>query len=225
MAQKILIVDDEEDIRELISFNLSAIGFQTIEAENGKDAIKLAQSSNVDLILLDLMLPIIDGLEVCRILKKDNKTANIPIIMLTAKSEESDVLIGLELGADDYITKPFSPKILIARIRTILRRTTNSQNNNFITFLDIEMNVENYETIVSGKNIVLTHTEFEILKMLISNPGRVFTRDTIINNVKGDDYPVTFRSVDVHILNLRKKLGKIGEKIETIRGVGYKIKE
>lgn len=225
---KILIVEDDENIRELISFNLKAEDYSVIEAETGENGIKQAIKVLPDLILLDLMLPEMDGLDVCRQLKSDATTKNIPIIMVTAKGEESDIVTGLELGADDYVSKPFRPKELVARIRNILRRMSRisqEEPTETIHIHNIDIHLGKREVKVNGKPTELTYTEFQILCLLAKRSGWVFTRYQIVDAIKGDDYPVTDRSVDVQIVGLRKKLGKSGKYIETIRGVGYKLKE
>lgn len=226
--ERILVVDDEQDILELIRYNLSREGYQLDTVLSGEEAIKIARDRHPDLIILDLMLPGIDGLDVCRLLKGESRTAGIPIIMLTAKGEDSDVVTGLELGAEDYMTKPFSPKVLIARVRNILRRRTRSAEEKEVKMVvieDMKIDPSKHKVTVGKEDIDLTATEFALLMFLAKRPGWVFTRSQIINGVKGDDYPVTDRSVDVQILNLRKKLGKMGEYIETVRGVGYRFKE
>jgi two-component system phosphate regulon response regulator PhoB len=225
--EHILIVEDEEDILELIRYNLEKEGYKVTSTLTGEDAITKAKTMLPDLILLDLMLPGVDGFEVCKILKHHEKTDHIPIIMLTAKGEESDIVSGLELGADDYITKPFSPKVLIARIRTILRR---KQRNKPVTSVALKIHnlvidPTRFQVHVDGIPIQLTATEFHILQFLTQHPGWVFTRSQIIDSVKGTDYPVTDRSVDVQIVGLRKKLKSAGKYIETVRGIGYRFKE
>lgn len=228
VKERILAVDDEEDILNLIKYNLEREGFKVETAASGEMAVRIARESPPDLMLLDLMLPGMDGLDVCRILKNDKNTSKVPIVMLTARGDEGDIITGLELGADDYITKPFSPRVLIARIKTILRRDSRKDDaarNPVIRIGEMEIDTTRYKVAVSGENIDLTATEFSILVYLVRRPGWVFTRSQIINSVKGDDYPVTDRSVDVQILNLRKKLGEIGNLIETVRGVGYRFKD
>jgi len=227
VKQKILVVDDEEDILELLKFNLSREGYQVLCAVSGEQALRLVRSENPDLIMLDLMLPGIDGLEVTRRLKNDPDTKNLPIVMLTAKGEEADIVTGLELGADDYITKPFSPRILIARIRAVLRRRIKGQTEetSVLRIHDIEIDPGRHEVLVNEKPVQLTFTEFGILNYLARRPGWVFTRFQIVEAVRGEDYPVTDRSVDVQIVGLRKKLGPAGKHIETVRGVGYRFKE
>ncbi|HNT28275.1 MAG TPA: response regulator transcription factor [bacterium] len=226
--ERILVVDDEQDILELIRYNLSREGYQIDAVTSGEEAIKIARDRHPDLIILDLMLPGIDGLDVCRLLKGETRTAHIPIIMLTAKGEDSDVVTGLELGAEDYMTKPFSPKVLIARVRNILRRKTRTAEEKEVKMViieDMKIDPSKHKVTIGKEDIDLTATEFALLMFLAKRPGWVFTRSQIINGVKGDDYPVTDRSVDVQILNLRKKLGDMGEYIETVRGVGYRFKE
>jgi two-component system, OmpR family, alkaline phosphatase synthesis response regulator PhoP len=223
----ILIVEDEEDIRELIAYNLSKEGFRTIGAVSGEDALKKARSERVDCVILDLMLPGMDGLDVCRALKKEEKTASIPVVMLTAKGEESDIVTGLELGADDYIVKPFSPKVLVARIKTVLRRKSAEPVDDSMPILihDIAIHPGRREVLVKKRPVELTNMEFRVLHLLAGKPGWVFSRYQIVEGVRGDNYPVTDRSVDVLIVGLRKKLGAAGDYIETVRGVGYRFKE
>lgn len=225
--EKVLVIEDEEDILELISYNLGKEGYQVLRVMSGEDGLKTAREKQPSLIILDLMLPGIDGLEVCKILKHDTKTQHIPIVMLTAKGEEADVVTGLELGADDYITKPFSPKILIARVRGILRRRTQDSQaaTGTIQVHDIVIHPGRHEVTVGGKLVELTLTEFQILQFLARHPGWVFTRYQIVNEIRGDEIIVTDRSVDVQIVGLRKKLGSAGKYIETVRGVGYKFRE
>lgn len=226
-SKKLFIVEDEEDIVELISYNLKREGYSIDVAINGDDALKLIPDNMPDIILLDRMLPGTDGLEVCRELKKNPATENIPIIMVTAKSEESDIVTGLELGADDYITKPFSIKILIARINTVLRRrkAENSNKSGIIKIKDLIVDPDRHEVRISDTPIEMTFTEFSLLHYLAGRPGRVMTRDQIIDAVRGEDYAVTDRAVDVQIVGLRKKLGKYSEYIQTVRGVGYRFRE
>ena len=226
---RILAVDDEEDILELIRYNLEREGYSVTCVESGEDCIEKVREQAPDLILLDLMLPGIDGLSVCRIVKSDVKTASVPIVMLTAKGEESDIVSGLELGAEDYVTKPFSTKVLIARVRSVLRRVSqgggSTEAGNTIKRREIVINPGRRETIVKGVSVNLTFSEFEILMLLARRPGWVYTRSQIVNEIKGSDYPVTERAVDVQIVGLRKKLGDCGSCVETIRGVGYRFKD
>ena len=222
--EKILVVEDEDAIRELLTFTLQNAGFSHIEgAANGEEGLVRARSWQPDLIILDLMLPGIDGLTVCRKLKTNEETRNIPIIMLTAKSEESDVVLGLELGAADYITKPFSRKILIARVRAQLRRSAELEESDEIRYNGLLINTESYSVKLNGEGVELTISEFEILKLFAAHPGRVYTRGQIIKAIKGDDYPVTERAIDVQIVNIRRKIGTWGTNIETVRGVGYRM--
>lgn len=221
----ILIIDDEEPIRDLLKLTLKSAGFDTIlESSNGEDGLALAARYKPDLILLDLMLPRMDGLSVCRHLKNSPDTKMIPIIMLTAKSDESDIVVGLEMGANDYITKPFSRKVLTARIRTQFRITEQQEQSSVLQIAGLSIDRERHLVSVAGKNIALTFSEFEILTLLATHHGRVFTRSRIIRQIKGEDYPVTDRAVDVQIVNLRRKLGEWGTAhIETIRGIGYRL--
>lgn len=226
--EKILIVEDEEDIQELIRYNLEKEGFRNLQVvDSGEGAVEALKTFIPDLILLDLMLPGIDGLAVCRQLKSVPDTAAIPIIMLTAKSEETDIIIGLEMGADDYIAKPFSNKVLVARIKSVLRRRKQSLNDDSSGIVKrggLVMNRGKREVTLNGRSITMTFSEFEILYMLAKRPGWVFTRNQIVNEVKGDDYPVTERAIDVQIVGLRKKLKGAEDMIETVRGVGYRFK-
>lgn len=225
--KEIFVVEDEEGILELLRYNLTREGFAVSSAADGEDAVAAIPRKLPDLILLDLMLPGLDGLGVCRALKKNPKTAGIPIVMVTAKGEESDIVAGLELGADDYITKPFSMKVLVARVRTILRRKEEraADKNAVIRIHDLVINPGRHEVLVKGKPVEMTASELKILHYLASRPGWVMTRQQIVDAVRGEDYAVTDRSVDVQIVGLRKKLGARAELIETVRGVGYRFKE
>lgn len=225
--EKILVVDDEEDILELVRYNLDREGYQVICAISGEEALKAVVSEPVDLIILDLMLPGIDGLEVARRLKQSTATQEIPIVMLTAKGEEADVVAGLELGADDYVTKPFSPRILIARMKAVIRRRGGivELENEVLAIRELSIHTGRRHVTANGKPLDLTFTEFQVLYFLARRPGWVFTRSQIVDAVRGDDYPVTDRSVDVQIVGLRKKLGSLGNYIETVRGVGYRFIE
>jgi two-component system alkaline phosphatase synthesis response regulator PhoP len=227
LNKKILIVDDEEDILELVQYNLEQNGFLTETAVTGETGLKKARANNPDLIILDLMLPGIGGLDICRLLKSDPNTKAVPIVMLTAKGEEADVVRGLELGADDYVTKPFSPKVLVARIKSVLRRNTvpDESGQDKLQHHDIIINLGKRLVTVGGKAVELTFSEYEILHYLLRRPGWVFTRNEIVDRVHGDNYPVTDRSVDVQIVGLRKKLGRAGKYIQTVRGVGYRLVE
>ncbi|MFW6146843.1 MAG: response regulator [Thermodesulfobacteriota bacterium] len=224
--KKILVVDDEEDILELLKYNLSRDGYQVVCTTSGEKTLSLVETETPDLILLDLMLPGMDGLEVARRLKDKPNTHNVPIVMLTAKGEEADIVAGLELGADDYVTKPFSPRILLARVRAVLRRkeTGFEDKTSVIQIHNLAIHPGRREVTVNGSPVPLTFTEFGILNYLARRPGWVFTRSQIVDEVRGEDYFVTDRSVDVQIVGLRRKLGTAGEYIETVRGVGYRFK-
>jgi len=231
MNKTILIVEDEEDILALVHYNLSREGYQVVTATSGEEGVRVAQDTQPDLVILDLMLPAMNGLEVCQTLKDDSVLRDIPVIMLTAKGEESDIVAGLEIGAADYVTKPFSTKVLLARVAAVLRRYSDQEP-------DVEINSEavieshglvihpgRNEVLVEGRTVELTYTEFRVLHFLASRPGWVFTRYQIVNAVRGEDYSVTDRAVDVQIVGLRRKLGKNGHCIETVRGVGYRFKD
>lgn len=224
--ERILIVDDEEDVLELVRYNLDKNGYKIDTATTGEQALAKAKTKLPDLIVLDLMLPGIDGLEVCKKLKNDVKTQNIPVIMLTAKGEETDIVTGLELGADDYVTKPFSPKVLVARIRRILQRPT-ARNLEKASVKIHEMTIapSRREVLIKNKPVELTFTEFNILYTLVKRPGIVFTRYQIVDSIHGEDYLVTDRAIDVQIVSLRKKLGTYEKYIETVRGVGYRFRD
>lgn len=227
--KKILVVDDEEHIIELIRFNLETNGYCVIEANDGNEALKKVKEEKPDLVILDLMLPSIDGIEICKILRKDKETEKLPIIMLTAKSEEIDMIIGLEIGADDYITKPFSVRELLARIKAVLRRTQERQERreNVIKIGDITIDVEKHEVTKKGKKIDLTLKEFELLRILSEKRGNVLTRNYLLDEIWGYDYFGDTRTVDVHIRHLRRKIeddDKNPQYIQTIRGIGYKMK-
>ncbi|MDH3346112.1 MAG: response regulator, partial [Kiritimatiellaceae bacterium] len=214
--------------QELLQFNLERKKYHVKVVDSGEQALPEVGKYMPDLILLDIMLPGADGLEVCKQIKADPKTNPIPIIMLTALSEEADIVAGLELGADDYVTKPFSPRVLLARVKAALRRTelgTTASSNDLITIHTISIDTTRYKVTVDEQEIMLTSTEFKVLQLMASQPGRVFTRYQIVDAVHGDDYPVTDRSVDVQIVGLRKKLGEAGLYVETVRGIGYRFKE
>jgi two-component system phosphate regulon response regulator PhoB len=225
--ERILVVDDEEDILELVRYNLAREGYQVTGVASGEEALVKARNQAFDVILLDLMLPGLDGLDVCRGLRSHSSTANIPILMLTAKGEDADIVTGLELGADDYVTKPFSPRVLLARIKAVLRRQGQKEDDEtaLVKIHDLTINPARHEVLLKGRSIELTATEFRILHFMARRAGWVFSRDQIISAIRGGDYPVTDRSVDVQIAGLRKKLGPAGAWIETVRGVGYRIKE
>lgn len=224
--EKILVVDDEIHIQELIKFNLENSGYKVICAGNGIDALNFARMELPDLILLDLMLPGIDGYEVCKEIRKDNSISSMPIIMLTAKGDEFDKVLGLELGADDYLTKPFSVRELLARVKAILRRTVIKNVDSVYRFANIFVDFDKHEVIKDDEKIDLTLKEFELLEMLIKNKGRVMTRDYLLDKIWGYDYIGETRTVDVHIRHLRQKIeadDKNPKFLETVRGVGYRF--
>ncbi len=226
-APRILVVDDEEDLAELVRYNLEKDGYQVECVGSGEEALKAVRRQPPDLIVLDLMLPAVDGLEVCRRLKADAKTRDVPIVMLTAKGEDTDVVAGLERGADDYIAKPFSPRVLGARVRALLRRHDSQRRAELETTIEVhEVSIHpgRHEVKLAGEPVELTYTEFALLQFLARRPGWAFTRTQIVDAVKGEDYPVTERSVDVQVAGLRKKLGAFGAYIETVRGVGYRFR-
>ena len=226
--EHILAIEDEEDILALVHYNLAKEGFKVTCAASGEEGLQAARRGRPDLILLDLMLPGLDGLEVCRALRRHDETASVPIVMLTAKGEEADIIAGLELGADDYVTKPFSPRVLISRLRAVLRRQARGAEPEAaapLQFENLVIHPGRNEVLVQGEPVELTFTEFRVLHFLASRPGWVFTRYQIVNAVRGDDYAVTDRAVDVQIVGLRKKLGACGRYIETVRGVGYRFKD
>lgn len=226
-ANQILIVEDERDIQELLQIVLTREGYSHKTAGTGEEALSQMKAPLPDLVLLDLMLPGLDGLEVCKRIKQNEATRHVPVVMLTAKGEESDVVIGLELGADDYIPKPFSPKVLTARIKAVLRRaaTPDPDAQAVLQIAGLSINPDRHEASFEGKQLTLTAGEFRLLHFLARRPGRVFSRQQIVDGVKGEDYPVTDRAVDVQIVGLRKKLGLAAELIETVRGVGYRFRE
>jgi two-component system, OmpR family, alkaline phosphatase synthesis response regulator PhoP len=226
-AHRILVVDDEDDLLELVRYNLAKEGYDVACVGSGEEALKVARKDPPDLIVLDLMLPAVDGLEVCRRLKGDARTREVPIVMLTAKSEEGDMIAGLDRGADDYIAKPFSPRVLTARIKALLRRHDAKRQAEVeltIEVHELAINPGRHEATLAGRLLELTYTEFALLLFLARRPGWAYTRPQIVDAVKGEDYPVTERSVDVQIAGLRKKLGASGSYIETVRGVGYRFR-
>ena len=226
----ILLVEDEADISELIQFNLERHGFKVRAAANGEDGLKMAAAQTPQLMLLDIMMPGCDGLTVLRRLREAAATKNVPVIMLTAKGEESDIVVGLELGADDYMTKPFSPRELVARVKAMLRRLDDSQKpaaaaNEKLSVGPVAIDGERHEAWIHGKPVAFTLAEFNLLKTLISRPGRVFTRDQLLEKITGGETYVIDRNVDVHVRAIRKKLDVDSEFIQTVRGVGYKCRE
>jgi phosphate regulon transcriptional regulator PhoB len=230
-AHKILVVEDEPDIRKLVQYNLVQERFKVLEAENGEEALKLVQRDRPNLVILDLMLPGLSGLELCRILRDRADTARVPILMLTAKAGEADKVVGLEMGADDYLSKPFSPRELVARVRAILRRTDIAARGEAPLLYEkgpVRIDFATYEVAVSGKPVKLTLKEFELLRFLVQNPNRVLSRDQLLDKVWGGETFVTPRTVDVHIRRLRKAIENDDRKpkwILTLRGVGYKFDE
>jgi phosphate regulon transcriptional regulator PhoB len=222
---KILIVEDDRDILEMVKYNLREEGYVTVSALNGEDGVNLSRRERPDLIILDIMLPVMDGFEVCRALKSDEATARIPIIILSAKSQETDKVVGLELGADDYVTKPFSPRELIARIRAIMRRGAEQQSGSIMEKGDIVIDSAKHKVVVGSEEIPLTTTEFKLLEYMARRPGVVMSRYQILDAVSGDDAVVCDRTVDAHVKSLRRKLGAAKDYIETVRGAGYRFKE
>ncbi|MFW5695232.1 MAG: response regulator [Alkalispirochaeta sp.] len=222
----ILVVDDEVDIQELVRYNLQKEGFVVHTVGTGEDALSAAEHLHPEAIVLDLMLPGIDGIQVCKRLKKQEHTREIPVIMLTAKTEEADMVAGLEMGADDYITKPFSPKVLIARLKAVMRRSeaAATPSSGTLAVNGVTVDISRHEVYCGELEVDLSATEFAILAFLMTNPGWVFSRTQIIDAIHGKDYPVTERSVDVQILGLRKKLNTCGGLVETVRGVGYRFR-
>ncbi len=224
MAHRVLIVDDEKDIRELLEFHLQQQGFTTVMASNGEEALEKIDEKLPDLIILDLMMPKLDGAEVCRALKREEQTRRIPIIMLTAKGEEIDRVVGFELGVDDYVAKPFSPRELTLRVKAILKRvTTSTEPAEVLSFKDLLVDLARHRVTVANKPVELTSTEFKLLATLLQRRGRAQTRDHLLETVWGYDYIGFTRTVDTHIRRLRAKLGKAGDCIETVRGVGYRF--
>lgn len=228
MQAKILIVEDERDIVELLRYNLQEAGFKTDYVRNGADALQRAIATPPDLILLDLMLPEVDGLVVCRLLKSDPRTKNVPIVMLTAKIEEEDRVKGLELGADDYIPKPFSPREVVLRVAAVLRRLTaghEKEETEKIHTHGITIDLDKHQVLTEDAPIELTATEFKLITLFARSPGRVFTRALLMDVIWGQEYYAIERTVDTHVSRLRRKLGNLGRQIETVHGVGYRFRE
>jgi len=226
MDKLIFVVDDEKDIRELVYVNLKKYGFKSKEFEDGKSLLKALEKTRPDLILLDIMMPGIDGIELTKIIKQEKQYRNIPIIMLTAKTDETDKIVGLEIGADDYVSKPFSPKELIARIKAVLRRYSEEKEeakSKIIKYGSITIDEDKIQVSVNDKIVNLTATEFKLLKILINNKGRVCSREQLLDNLWGDEKIVIDRTIDVHIKHLRDKLGPAGKMIKNMRSFGYKI--
>ncbi|MFQ5956876.1 MAG: response regulator [Candidatus Brocadiales bacterium] len=221
----ILVIEDEKDLVELIQYNLEKEGFRVMYAYDGEGGLQMARSKHPSLVLLDLMLPRLDGLEVCRRLKQDPKTAGIPVIILSVKDSEADIVTGLELGVDDYVTKPFSPRILTSRVRAVLRRSEREAGPKKLIKIDgIVIDTSRHEVSLDGKNVPLTITEFNLLHYMAERPGRVLTRDQLMSGVLGEDSVVIDRTIDVHVASLRKKLGRYAPYVVTVRGLGYKFK-
>jgi len=227
VLHKILIVEDEQDIQELLSYNLESEGYEVAIAGTGEEALAKVTQFQPDLVLLDLMLPGLGGMEICKRFKKAKTTRHIPIIMLTARGEEADIVLGLEAGAVDYVTKPFSPRVLLARIRALSRRddSDDEDEGEVLTIGEITLNTSRVEVKVADEPVSLTATEFKLLTVFMEKPGRVFTRNQIIDRVMGQEYAVTERSVDVQVVGLRKKLGDAAACIETVRGIGYRFRD
>ena len=224
MAQKILVVDDEPDAVDLVQFNLKNAGYEVVSAADGAEALKNARTFSPDLILLDVMLPEVDGLEVCKLLRRDPATSGIPIIMLTAKAAEIDRILGLELGADDYVTKPFSPREMVLRVKGLLRRrSSEEEKSEFMDFGDLTIDVAAHSVSVNGSPVELTATEFKLLAVLASRRGRVQSRDQLLKDVWDYDNMIDTRTVDTHMRRLREKLGKASRFLDTVRGVGYRF--
>ena len=226
-AKKILIVEDEKDILQLVKLYLEKEGYRTVTASTGSEGLAQVRTEKPDLLVLDLMLPEIDGLEICKRLRSAPETAMLPIIMLTAKAEESDTIIGLELGADDYVTKPFSPKTLVARVKALFRRLDRKQEDGQarFTYGPLILDLTRHEVTVKGKEVPLTAKEFGLLEHLLRHPGRVLTRDVLLNAVWGYEYYGTTRTVDVHVRRLKQKLPLLDEAILSVKSLGYKLKE
>lgn len=231
MTKTVLIVDDEKDIRDLIAYNLSKEGFAVLTAGDGNEALQMLAQHKVALIVLDIMMPGMDGFDVCRQIRANEALAKVPVLFLTARSAEVDQIIGLELGADDYIQKPVSPRVLVARVKSIIRRSDMSNVPSISEDLDkerikvegIEIDRASYRVKVDGSEVMFPRKEFELLYFLASHPGRVYSRDTLLNQVWGEGAYVVERTVDVHVFKVREKLGRFGEKIETVKGVGYRF--
>jgi two-component system phosphate regulon response regulator PhoB len=221
----ILVIDDEKDLIELVRYNLEKEGFDVIAATDGQSGLEVVKKHRPDLVVLDLMMPGLDGLQVCQRLRSDPRAGRIPVIMLTAKATEADRVVGLELGADDYVTKPFSPREVVARVKAVLRRTSPQQEDRqVIRAGDLVIDLHGHEVTFRGSRVSLTATEFRILEFLAGRPGRVFSRDEIIDAALGNDNAVFDRTIDVHITAIRRKLGAGAELIETVRGFGYKFR-
>ena len=226
MSERILVVDDEPDLLELVRLNLSQAGFQVDTAASGSEAMKSLQAARPDLMVLDLMLPDLSGTDLCRKLRSDPKYAELPIIMLTARADEVDRVVGFELGADDYVTKPFSPRELVLRVRAVLRRrNTSAKESSLLVHGALQLDAARHRCFIGNAEVDLTAKEFELLSQLMRRPGRVMTRDGLLDSVWGADITVTTRTIDTHVKRLREKLGETGDLIETVRGIGYRFAE
>ncbi|HET9136323.1 MAG TPA: response regulator transcription factor [Candidatus Kapabacteria bacterium] len=229
MSKTVLVVDDEKDIRDLLAYNLSKEGFAILTAADGNEALKALDEHPVALVVLDIMMPGLDGFEVCKRIRATDAIKNLPVIFLTARSAEVDQIVGLELGADDYIQKPVSPRVLVARVKSILRRTNERTPKlevpevDQVTIDDLEIDRGSYRVKLGGKEVFFPRKEFELLYYLATHPGRVFSRDSLLNQIWGEGAYVVERTVDVHIFKVREKLGRMGERIETVKGVGYRF--
>jgi DNA-binding response OmpR family regulator len=223
MKPKILVVDDEPDVVQLIEYNLKGAGYDVVTAADGAEALEQARSSSPNLIILDLMLPEVDGLDVCKVLRRDRSTAGIPIVMLTAKASETDRVLGLELGADDYVTKPFSPRELVLRVKRLLKAETVADDDETIQVGDLALDIPRHEARIKGKLIDLTATEFRLLTVLVKRRGRVQTREQLLRDVWEYDTLIDTRTVDTHMRRLREKLGVAARYLDTVRGVGYRF--
>jgi len=223
--RRILVVEDEDDIRELLRHHLTREGYRVAPAESGEKALELAMSLAFDAVVLDIMLPGIDGFDVIRRLKDHPKTRSLPILVLSARTEDADIVTSLELGAEDYVTKPFSPKVLVSRLKAVIRRRVQESHEDFpiIRFMDIQIHPRRREVLAGSRHVSLTPSEFSILQLLAQRPGWVFSRSQILDSLRGNDHTVHERSVDYLMAGLRRKLGSHGERIETVRGVGYRV--
>jgi len=227
-TEKVVVIEDESDILEVIAYNLRREGYEVVESQSGEDGLEKIEKSAPHLVILDLMLPEIDGIELCRRLKSDPLTAGIPVIMVTARGEESDIVLGLSMGADDYVTKPFSPRELVARVKAVMRRSRvepDHDRKDRIVRDGVIVDPKRHEVRVDGEPVIFTATELRLLHFLASHPGRVFTRDQLLSRVIGEDAIVIDRNIDVHVRAVRRKLGDYRDLIETIRGVGYRFKD
>jgi two-component system alkaline phosphatase synthesis response regulator PhoP len=225
MPKTILVVDDEQDIRDLLAYNLKQDGFAVVQAANGREALAQVASAKPDLVILDIMMPELDGFETCRAIRTNPETRHLPVIFLTARSAEIDQILSLELGADDYVQKPVSPRVLVARVKSLLRRTDRADEEPALMVINsdgVRIDRSSYKVFVDEKEVFFPRKEFELLSYLASHPGRIYSRDTLLDEVWGRDTYVVERTVDVHIFKLREKLGAYGERIETVKGVGYR---